>query len=203
MITSKTFLTLSAVIAVAGLSLGCSGVGSDEQARRAYLGLDPSIGKSLQLGFDGFNSASSANISPQTASGAASGTLTINGQVDQGESVNKGMRLKVGMIDYSDGAVTIADNETVEITYATPTVVDDQPRLELQLRNILNGDFSGTLAGAFQMSGDLDGDVTLNLSMSGFIEDDGTGKVRRVAGSTTVTGTATAGAGNYNVDLTI
>ncbi|HZI09118.1 MAG TPA: hypothetical protein VE153_01940 [Myxococcus sp.] len=52
------------------------------------------------------------------------------------------------------------------------------------------------------MTGDLTGDVQLNLSMSGDIEDDGTGKVRRVAGSTTVTGTATSGDGDFQVNVT-
>src|SRR5687768_3706351 len=100
---------------------GCGGaVKSDEDAQRAYLGLDRSIAKSLQLGFTGFNAASSANIAPQTATGDASGTLTVTGQVDQGASANKGMRLRVGMVDYSDGEVTAADR-TVEVTYATAT----------------------------------------------------------------------------------
>src|SRR5262245_6992040 len=80
--------------ALAALVSGCGpGVNSDEQARRAYLGLDPSIDKAIQAGFDGFNSASSANISPQTKTGTASGMLTVTGQVDQGASANKGMRL--------------------------------------------------------------------------------------------------------------
>jgi hypothetical protein len=53
------------------------------------------------------------------------------------------------------------------------------------------------------MSEDLEGEVTLNLSMSGMIEDDGTGKVRRKAGSTTVTGTAKSGDGEYQVNVTL
>jgi hypothetical protein len=183
--------------------VGCGdGVSSDEQARRAYLGLDKSIEKSLQLGFAGFNAASSANISPQTSNGDAGGTLTISGQVDQGSSANKGMRLRVGMTNYSDGTITVAD-ETVKITYQTATDTTAQPALDLSLRNIPNGTFTGTLVGAFQMSEDLEGEVTLNLSMSGVIEDDGTGKVRRKAGSTTVTGTAKSGDGEYQVNVTL
>jgi hypothetical protein len=53
------------------------------------------------------------------------------------------------------------------------------------------------------MTGDLEDDVVLNLSMSGAIEDDGTGKVRRKAGSTTVTGTATSGDDTYDVNVTL
>lgn len=183
--------------------VGCGDeVSSDEEARRAYLGLDKSIGKSLQLGFAGFNSASSANISAQLIGGDATGTLTITGQVDQGSSANKGMRLRVGMTNYSDGTIT-ADDETVEVTYQTSTDTTMQPQLDLSLRNIPNGTFTGTLVGNFQMAGDIKGEVTLNLSMSGTIEDDGTGKVRRQAGSTTVTGTAKSGDGEYQVNITL
>ncbi len=185
---------------------GCNDeVSSDEQARRAYLGLDKSIEKSLQLGFAGFNAASSANISPQTANGDTTGTLTVSGQVDQGSSANKGMRLRVGMATYSDGEVTPAENEKpVEIAYQTVTDTTMQPELTLSLRNIPNGTFTGTLVGTFQMDGELEGEVTLNLTMSGQIEDDGTGKVRRKAGSTTITGTAKSGGdGEYQVNVTL
>lgn len=61
-------MKLSTSLGLLGLlTLACGGtpaVSSDEQARRAYLGLDKAVGKSMQLGFDGFNSASSANIAP-------------------------------------------------------------------------------------------------------------------------------------------
>ena len=186
----------------AGLT-GCGDdISSDEQARRAYVGLDKSIGKSLQLGFAGFNAATSANIPAQLIGGDATGTLTISGQVDQGSSANKGMRLRVGMTSYSDGELTF-DDDTVELTYATVTDTAAQPELTLSLRDIPNGTFTGQLVGTFQLSGDLEGEVKLDLSMSGRIEDDGTGKVRRVAGSTKVTGPATSGGGEYQVDVTL
>ncbi|WP_375773241.1 hypothetical protein NR798_20970 [Archangium gephyra] len=206
-IPSLRFVSLVTVslLLTAGLP-GCSDeVSSDEQARRAYLGLDKSVEKSLQLGFAGFNAASSANIPAQTANGDAEGTLTITGQVDQGSSSNKGMRLRVGMTTYSDGEITPAEGEEpVEITYQTVTDTTMQPELVLSLRNIPNGTFTGTLVGTFQMDGELEGEVTLNLSMSGQIEDDGTGKVRRKAGSTTITGTAKSGGdGEYQVNVTL
>lgn len=188
----------------AGLTAcGDDEISSDEQARRAYLGLDESVSKALQLGFAGFNAASSANIPPQSANGNATGTLVITGQVDQGSSANKGMRLREGMTTYSDGEIQVGEDEdAVNITYATATDTTAQPELTLQLRNIPNGTFTGTLVGTFQMTGDLKGDVTLNLTLAGEIEDDGTGKVRRKAGTTTVKGTATSGDGSYNVDVT-
>jgi hypothetical protein len=191
------------------LALGaaaCSGDGidSDEEARRAYLGLDPSIEKSLALGFDGFNAASSANIDPQEDIGDLTGTLTITGQVDQGASDNKGMRLYVGMVDYADEKVIIeGEEEAINLTYNTSDDPTLQPYLNLSLRNIPDGTFTGTLTGTYYVSGDIEADVYLNLSMSGYIQDDGTGKTIRTPGTTTVTGVADSGDGTYEVNVTI
>lgn len=189
-------------IVIAGLSLSLlacgGGVSSEESARAAYLGLDLAVEKAMNLGFDGFNAASSANIPPQMTTGDESGTMTISGQVDQGASDNKGMRLLVELVEYSDQT----DEEELAITYDTPDPAA-LPRLTLQLRSIPNGTLSGTLTGTFQMTGELAGDVTLDLSFSGAIEAGPDDTVRRVVGSTTVTGTATSGYGTYEVDLTI
>jgi len=198
-------------LALACLLLAACGdddaIDSNEQARRAYLGLDPSIPKSIQLGFDGFNAASSANIDPQEGVGDATGTLTITGQVDQGNSANKNFRLHVGMVEYSDGVFTVVidgeDEVTVDLTYDTSEVEDDQPYLDLQLKDIPDGTLEGTLTGDYLLTGDLEGTVTLDLAVDGLIEDLGNGEVGRVAGSTTVTGTATSGDGVFTVDLTI
>ena len=197
---------LSLTLALSAGLVGCGSdkVSSDEQAQVAYLGLDPSIEKSLALGFAGFNAANSANIPTQSTTGNLTGTLTINGQVDQGSSANKGMRLRMGMVGYTDGAVRLSeDDEDVSITYETVTDVASQPALTLSLRDIPNGTFTGTLVGTFKMTGDLEDDVTLNLQMSGIIENDGTNHVRRKAGSTTVTGTATSGDDTFNVNVTL
>ena len=191
------------VIAVGLAACGSDDIDSDEAARRAYLGLDPSIEKSLALGFAGFNSASSANISPQMGAGTAAGSLVITGQVDQGSSDNKGMRLRVGMIDYTDGAIEIGDGETVDIIYDTSTDTAMQPALDLSLRNIPDGTLTGTLTGVYMMAGDLEGEATLNLTFTGLIRNDGTGKTVRMPGSTTVTGTATSGDGTYDVNITL
>ncbi|NMO15897.1 hypothetical protein HPC49_24255 [Pyxidicoccus fallax] len=196
-------VAISCLLSVGLVGCGDDEVSSDEQARRAYLGLDESISKSLQLGFAGFNAASSANIPPQSGAGDAAGTLLITGQVDQGSSDNKGMRLRVGMTGYSDGEIAVSEDEDpVNITYATNASTEAQPELTLQLRNIPGGTFTGELKGDFDMTGDLKGKVTLNLTLTGEIEDDGTGKVRRTSGATRVTGTATSGDGTYNVDVT-
>ena len=100
-------------------------IDSDEAARRAYLGLDGSIGKSITLGFTAFNVSTSANIVPQMTTGTAPtvpGPSAITGQVDQGASANKGMRLYIAMVDYSDGPFVIdEDGNTIVVTYDTPT----------------------------------------------------------------------------------
>lgn len=198
---------ISLLILVLGVAAcGSDDIDSDEEARRAYLGLDLSIEKSLQLGFDGFNAAQSANIPPQMTAGAAGGTLTINGQVDQGSSDNKGMRLRVGMVGYTEGTQEIeyeGDTVEVDLTYDTTDVIEMQPSLDLSLRNIPNGTFTGTLTGVYTMRGDIEGEATLNLMFSGMIKDDGTGKVVRTPAMTTITGTATSGDGTFNVNLTL
>ena len=204
-------LACRSAVAVALLTLALAGacsddnaVSSNEQARRAYLGIDTSIQKSLQLGFDGFNSASSANIAPQMVAGTMAGTLTITGQVDQGSSANKGMRLKVGMVGYDDGPFAIDTNGgTDNVTYATDANVATQPALTLSLKGIPTGTLDGTLIGVYHLTGDIKGDCTLNLTFAGTLMDGGGGKVVRAAGSTTVTGTAVSGSGTYNVMLTI
>jgi hypothetical protein len=184
-------------------ALGCnsSSVSSAKQAEQAYQGLDTSVQKAMDLGFAGFNAASSANIPPQSTSGNLSGTLTVNGQVDQGASANKGMRLTEDLENYSDGKVTISGESPVSIAYTTNADAG-LPALGLSLRGIPNGTFSGTLVGLFDMKGDLSGSVTLNLSMSGNIEAADGGQVVRTPGSTTITGTATSGSGQYTVQVT-
>ena len=200
-------------IALSLCAAACGGddIDSDEEARRAYLGLHDSIQASLTLGFAGFNAASSANIDPQLGTGVATGTLTITGQVDQGASANKGMRLRVGMVDYSDGVFTVVVNEgedseelvEVDLTYDTSAVVEEQPYLQLSLRDIPDGTFDGSLTGTYFLTGDIETACDLDLTMSGDIMDDGTGVVVRVPGSTTVTGTASSGDGLYDVNVTL
>jgi hypothetical protein len=177
-------------------------VDSNEQARRAYLGLDSSIEKSLNLGFAGFNAANSANIPTEMAAGDATGTLTIAGQVDQGTSPNKEMRLTFTLVDYSDGPFEVDSNhDKYTITYASDTTT--VPALSLSLRNIPTGSITGTLVGTFHLTGDIMGDVALNLMIAGTMADGGGGTVTRAPGSTTITGTATQGDGVYNVDVTL
>jgi hypothetical protein len=203
------------LVASSLLIAACSSdeIDSDEQARRAYLALDKSVGKSINLGFVGFNMASSANITPQMGAGDKAGTLTISGQVDQGASANKEMRLDVGMVGYDDGDVKYNDNgDTVHIVFDTSTDLTMQPYLDLKLMNIPTGTLTGSLTsnanmtGVYKLSGDIKGTLTLNLMISGtLMPGTGTGTtVDRVVGTTHVTGTATnSDGGMYNVDVTL
>jgi hypothetical protein len=176
-----------------------NGVSSTEDAERAYAALDKSVGKAIQLGFDGFNAASSANIAPQMTSGDAAGSLTVTGQVDQGSSDNKTMRLSIAMTGYSDGSLSV-NGDATSITYATG---DTLPALELDLKGIPDGTVSGSLAGSYSMSGDLDGNVTLDLELAGMLQAGSDGEVERVPGATTVTGTAVSASGTYDVNVTL
>ena len=186
-------------------------VDSDEQARRAYLGLDKSIEKSLNLGFQGFNAAQSATIDPQMMPGEAAGMLTINSKVDQGSSDNKGMRLNVAMASYDDGNIVINDDgDTIHIVYDTAADVAAQPYLNLKLNNVPTGTLEGTLdansamTGVYQLSGDIEGELTLNLTINGMLMAGSNNTVLRVPGSTHVVGTATnSDGGVYNIDLTL
>ncbi len=194
---------------------GCGGddsVDSNEGARRAYLGLDGSIEKTIALGFQGFNAASSANIDPQTAAGDKAGTLTVTGKVDQGSSSNKGMRLNVGMVNYDDGDISINDNgDKVHIVYNTSTDITMQPYANLSLKNFPGGTLDGTLdsnatmTGVYTLSGGLAGTLTLTLTIMGTTMAGPTaGDVVRVPGTTTVTGTATnSDGGVYDINITI
>lgn len=178
------------LLAFALVGCGSTTVHSDVDAAKAYLGLDASIDRAITLGFDGFNSAQSANISPQTANGAMTGTLTVTGQVDQGASANKGMRLATEYTMYSDDGLT---------TYATDPAA--LPMLTLMLKNIPTGTFTGTLIGSVTMTGEEKGALMLNLTLSGNLQQGSGTTVERAPGTTHVTGTATSAAGTYTVDL--
>ena len=170
---------------------GTNEVNSVEAAKTAYLSLDASIDKAIKLGFDGFNSASSANISPQTAAGTLSGTLTVTGQVDQGSSANKGMRLFTNFATYSDDG---------KVTYQTDAAA--LPALNMQLKNIPTGTVDGTLVGNVSMTGTIKGNLALNLTFTGQIQAGSGNTVERKPGTTHVTGTATSTYGTYAVDVT-
>jgi hypothetical protein len=192
-------------LAVVGACGDDDTIDSDEEARRAYLGLDQSIEASIALGFDGFNAASSANIDAQATTGLATGTLTITGQVDQGASDNKGMRLLVAMDEYSDGPFLVQyDDEELEVSLTYATDAAALPALDMQLKSIPDGTLDGTLRGTYLMTGDIEGEATLDLTFSGALQPVvGSDDVERVPGTTTVTGTVTAGDGAYVVDITI
>lgn len=179
-----------------------SAVNSNEQARRAYLGLDKSVSKCLALGFQGYNAATNANIPMQMTTGDASGTLAVSGHVDQGNPGQVTMSLSVAMTMYSDGKFAVDNKPTlIMVTYATNTAA--QPALSLKLNSSSGNTLTGSLMGDYTMSGDLTGKVTLNLQISGTFS--GTApNVTRVAGSTHVTGTATNSiGGTYMVDVMI
>ena len=181
--------TLVALALVTGCSDGS--VSSEADAQTAYLGLDAHVDKAIALGFAGFNSASSANIAPQMTTGTATGTLTVTGQVDQGSSANKGMRLIEALVAYSDDG---------KLTYATDAAAG--PALTMQLKGVPTGTLTGSLAGAYAMTGSLDGSVTLSLAFTGQLQAGAASAVERKPGTTHITGSAVSKYGSYTIDLT-
>jgi hypothetical protein len=185
------------------LAAQCGGVSNTEAARRAYVGLDRAVDRALSLAFDGFNAASSANIPPQTGMGDVMGTMLVEGQVSQGSSSNREMRLRVTLTNYQD---TVQDNgdggsgATLRLIYTQPS--GGTPiAMDLSLRPPT---FTGTFNGALEMSGALAGQVTVAVTMAGQLESmSGMGsRLQRVAGSTRITGTVTSAYGTYMVDVT-
>jgi hypothetical protein len=209
--TRRTFLLGTTIaFAIAASACGNGSVNNEESARRAYFGLDRAVEKALNLGMQGFNMASSANIPQQMTTGdgvaTTGGTLTVNGQVDQGSSDNKGMRLSTDFVDYQDDFPTNDDAGVVVIVYNA--MANGARTLNFDLRNIpvagsaATGTLTGTFVQTFHMTHDLMGDVTLNLAFNGTISRAADGTLIRNPGSTTITGTAVSPYGTYNVMIT-
>ncbi|MEZ4385943.1 MAG: hypothetical protein R3A79_31785 [Nannocystaceae bacterium] len=168
-------------------------VDNELAAELAYLGLDRAIDRMIDLGFDGFNAANSANIPTQSEAGDETGTMDVGGQVDQGASANKGMRLEVTLTDYSDGPV-----EDTAIYYN-----GGPGNADFSLKGLPNADLSGSFNGVYVMDGDLAGTVELNLQFTGKTADTGDGTIARVPGTITVVGTATSDYGVFDVNVSL
>ncbi len=194
-----SLVVASCSFVVASCAVGCQPSVADEaSAERAYLGLDGAVERALNLGFAGYNAASSANIATQEDDGATKGTMSVGGQVDQGASNNKGLRLEVALADYADEAVKDENDEDIEVSYDTG---ETPLALDLQLKSIPDGDYDGTFTGDVAMAGDLEGVVTLNLQLSGDLEADADSEGGTQRATTIVTGTATSDYGAYDVDI--
>lgn len=187
------------------LLTACGGkVSSEEEAEMAYLGLDRAVQRAMDLGFDGFSAADSANIDPQTGAGDESGTMTISGQIDQGASDNKGMRLDVVLEEYQD-LVDLDEDEDSEVVVTYWTDAEEAlPYFDLRLRNIPDGTFDGSFSGTFLMEGDLEGDVTIAVDIDGALQSDGADGTERAPGTVSVIGTAIGpGGGEFDIDITL
>lgn len=176
------------------------GIDNPADAEHAYRGIDLAIDKALNLGMQGFNAASSANIAPQTGTGDVQGTLVVGGQVDQGASANKTMRLTTDFTTYEDAVPANGDAGVLHVVY--DAVSGGTTTLEIKLLNLPDGTFTGTFQQTLHMTGDLEGDVVLDLTFSGDIRAAAGGGIERVPGTTVITGTATSPYGTFNVNIT-
>lgn len=173
---------------------GSSAVDDAVSAELSYLGLDRAIDRAIDLGFDGYNAADSANIPEQMDSGELTGVMVVGGKVDQGSSDNKNMTLDVTLTDYSD--VVLEGDRTV--------VYDGGPAvLDLSFKGLPNATFSGTLRGSFAMTGDLAGGVTLDLQLTGETEAGPGDTIVRKVGTIRVLGTASSDYGVYDVEVSL
>ena len=165
---------------------------SANDAERAYPAIEGTFVKALQLAFDGFNAASGGMIALQSASGDKAGTITVQGTVDQGGSSTKKMTLDVALSGYSDDGATTCQ------THAQAPAA-----FELTLANIPTGTLSGTLKGTYALSGNVSSDVIVNVAFAGPIRANAadSAKVERTPAATHITGTVTAGAASYTVDV--
>jgi hypothetical protein len=191
-------------IAIFAALVGCtsSSVDSNEQARRAYLGLDSSISQSLELAFAGYDAASNASIPTEMGSGSTTGTLTVAGKVDQGNPQQASMALTAALDHYSDGPFVVdTKGDKISVTYTTGSATP--PTLGIKLNASSGNSLAGTLTGDYEMTGGLTGSVTLDVTLTGTFTGSGT-TVQRVPGSTTVTGTAVNSSGGmYDVNVTL
>lgn len=195
---SRRHLPSAALLVLVALpACGGDSVSDEDSARLAYVGLDRSVERGIQLGMAGFNAADNANIPAQSANGDATGSMTVSGKVDQGASANKTMNLAVALAGYSDG-----EFEDAQVTYDTDAAAP--PALAIKLAKIPDGTFSASYAGTFAMRGDLEGEVTLDLTLSGEMRAVGgsASDIERVPGTTQVVGTATSAYGTYDVSVT-
>jgi hypothetical protein len=192
-------------VALVVVIAGCGGgVNSDREAELAYIGLDGSIERALDLGMLGFSQADSANIPGQQDVGDVSGTIEVTGQADQGSSDNKGLRLDVALAQYADVEDLDRDHDDDDDLFATYSTAEAAPLYaDLKLRDIPEGTYEGTYSGDVLLEGDLAGVLTLSLTLTGGLTSDGGAGVTRVVAGSTVRGTVTnEGGGVYEVDLT-
>ena len=88
-----------------------------------------------------------------------------------------------------------------KVTYDTSGTL---PTISLKLSKVPDGTIDGTMNGAFGMKGDLEGNVTLALTIAGDLQATmaDPNKIERKPGTTHITGTATSDYGVFDVDFT-
>lgn len=158
------------------------------------------------MAFVGFNAASSANIPPQTAMGDAMGTIVVDGQVSQGMSANREMRLNITLANYQDMVTDAPDGGTsaaLHLTYDKPEDAGTPLSMSLSLRPNTQPSLTGTISGTLRLSGDLQGTVTVFFGITGEIRSmSGMGmRYELVPGSTRIAGSVMSAFGTYNVDI--
>jgi hypothetical protein len=191
-----SFSVLAAVFATVAAA-GCSDSPSTDggPAQTAYLGVDAALVRAIDISLSSIEETmTTPNIPPQTLGGMAHGSLTIKGQVDQGQSVDKTIRADTAFSGFSDDGFVVYDTDPAQA-----------PLLALDLRDLPYGTYSGTWDGVFTMSGGLQHTMTVKLTITGQVQPVGTVEITgftRVPYSTSISGTAVSDYGTYDVGFT-
>jgi hypothetical protein len=171
--------------------VGCGSDTINQRAQTVYVEIQDVIYDSMELAFKGFNTATSATVPPQTKTGDNKGTLTVTGQVDQGTSPDKAMKLQLELVDYPSASTT---NTTFK-TGAT------KPSLNINLKGIPNGTLDALLSGDFLMSGTLSGTATLSITMTGTLQKDPSNTSKVQPAKYSIKGTTKSDYGTHSVDI--
>jgi len=161
-------MRILATVFSVSLLVGCGNdVTKEESVQQIFDGFQPTITKIIETGLEAKDaSTSGANITPVTTSGVEQGTMTIGGSIAQSGSQNQNFNLWVQLDDdYSDteGLAFNTDNtdDTTKLQFGLQ--IQSQPADNLM---------TGTLAGALEVSGDVDGTAIFDLRFTTDLDDD-------------------------------
>ena len=193
LLTRRQVMLISA--SLMGAALGGCDDSTGNEAIDAYEGIDPALDRMLQLGFVGFNAASGDTLPEQLATGAASGSMVVNGKVSVGNAVDRDLRLTTLITNYSDGP---AGPDALAINYNATAVII----AEMTMTGLPDATLTGTITGTIGMSGELTGTLTLDLTITGQTEEDANGDVQIKTGTLHLSGSASSQNGLHTVDVT-
>lgn len=161
---------LLALACFATSTVACSDDDLDEEETVAAIfdAFQPTIAKIVAKGYEAKDAATSgANITtPVTGTGDVQGTMTIGGKTAQSSGGNQNFTLWVQLdgpyIDVEDISF-VTDNTTDESKLQFPVQITLQPS---------DNRMTGTLSGALEVDGDIEGTAIFNFTIATDLADD-------------------------------